>query len=600
MSQGGPNSNTGSGASSIETLTGNSGGAVGPDGSFNIDILGQNVTGIDITGNPATNSLMVTGLAASTTQVGTIETATDAEAIAITATNRALVPSNLGPLFASPPPIGGTLANTAVFSELDVDNININGNTISSTDANGNILLVPNGSGVVAVPSNNLYVGSAAPSNPFNLSIEGSSAGLIGESIQNTLVNAAAGAVIEIITEVGANDPFIEYVINGMGGAQFSTGIDNSDSDRFKITTGTSPSAGTTAVSITTAGIVTLPAGPLDVPSGGTGLATITDHAVLIGSGTGAITPVGPVASTGALLSSNGVGADPGFTTATYPLVTTANEILYSSATNTVTGLASAANSVVLTDASGVPSLSTSLNGNFSFTSSTAAVVRVLTVSNTDGTNSASTARLQLTTGGASAGDPFIQHTVTGVTNWSLGIDNSDSDAYVIAASSALGTTNVMRATTAGEVTYPLQPAFLAGLATVVSNVTGDGTVYTIIYDTEIYDQNSDFNLGTSTFTAPVTGKYHFDLTCLLTGGSGISAGALKIVTTATTFQGTIYANVVSTGNGGNSYSIDVAMTAADTATFTINATDSGGKILDIVGTSAGEYRNFASGRLVC
>ena len=48
-----------------------------------------------------------------------------------------------------------------------------------------------------------------------------------------------------------------------------------------------------------------------------------------------------------------------GFTTATYPLTTVANQILYSSAANTITGLATANNGVLLTDGGGVPSIGT-------------------------------------------------------------------------------------------------------------------------------------------------------------------------------------------------------------------------------------------------
>ena len=44
------------------------------------------------------------------------------------------------------------------------------------------------------------------------------------------------------------------------------------------------------------------------------------------------------------------------WSTATYPVTTTANQILYSSATNTVTGLSSAVGGVLVTDASSVPS----------------------------------------------------------------------------------------------------------------------------------------------------------------------------------------------------------------------------------------------------
>lgn len=47
------------------------------------------------------------------------------------------------------------------------------------------------------------------------------------------------------------------------------------------------------------------------------------------------------------------------WSTATYPVTTTANQILYSSATNTVTGLSSIAGGVLVTDASSVPSFLT-------------------------------------------------------------------------------------------------------------------------------------------------------------------------------------------------------------------------------------------------
>lgn len=47
--------------------------------------------------------------------------------------------------------LGGTQTSLAGLTELTVDNININGNTITSTDTNGNISLDPNGTGTVDV-----------------------------------------------------------------------------------------------------------------------------------------------------------------------------------------------------------------------------------------------------------------------------------------------------------------------------------------------------------------------------------------------------------------------------------------------------------------
>jgi len=74
-----------------------------------------------------------------------------------------------------------------------------------------------------------------------------------------------------------------------------------------------------------------------------------------------------------------------------------------------------------------------------------------------------------------------------------------------------------MRIDSAGHVTMPLQPAVLAENTVARSNVTGDATDYTMIWNSEIFDQNGDFD-GVSTFTAPVTGKYQIQSTILTTG----------------------------------------------------------------------------------
>ncbi len=86
-----------------------------------------------------------------------------------------------------------------------------------------------------------------------------------------------------------------------------------------------------------------------------TQLTGLTNHAVLVGAGTTTITKVGPTATAGQVLQSAGAAADPAFSTATYPSTTTINQILYSSAANTVTGLATANRGVLTTGATGIP-----------------------------------------------------------------------------------------------------------------------------------------------------------------------------------------------------------------------------------------------------
>lgn len=128
-------------------------------------------------------------------------------------------------------------------------------------------------------------------------------------------------------------------------------------------------------------GVTVLNALPVPVTVGGTGRATLTNHGVLVGAGTAAISQTA-TGSAGQVLQSNGAAADPTFstatfpatagstgtilrsdgtnwvaTTATYPATTTINQVLYSSAANTISGLTTANRAVLNTDGSGVPSM---------------------------------------------------------------------------------------------------------------------------------------------------------------------------------------------------------------------------------------------------
>ena len=62
-----------------------------------------------------------------------------------------------------------------------------------------------------------------------------------------------------------------------------------------------------------------------------------------------------------------------------------------------------------------------------------------------------------------------------------------------------------------GHVTMPAQPAFSAKLSASQTNIAV-GSDITVQFNTEIFDQNSDYNNSTYTFTAPVTGRYQFNI----------------------------------------------------------------------------------------
>jgi hypothetical protein len=143
------------------------------------------------------------------------------------------------------------------------------------------------------------------------------------------------------------------------------------------------------------------------------------------------------------------------------------------------------------------------------------------------------------------------------------------------------------------------QPAFLAYVNTTVTNVTGDGTVYTIIFDTEVFDQNSDFNLGTSVFTAPYTGKYQFNYQCRIVGGTTITAATMQLVTTARTYNQLMHLIIGATTTANGCISVLANMTAGDTASVSVTTTDGGGKIDDVSGLVSTQAVTFFSGNLV-
>lgn len=70
------------------------------------------------------------------------------------------------------------------------------------------------------------------------------------------------------------------------------------------------------------------------------------------------------------------------------------------------------------------------------------------------------------------------------------------------------------------------QPCFNAYLSADATNATGDNSAYTVIFNTEINDQASNYDNTTGVFTAPVTGNYLFNTTIIF-GNIGVQTGFL-------------------------------------------------------------------------
>lgn len=134
--------------------------------------------------------------------------------------------------------------------------------------------------------------------------------------------------------------------------------------------------------------------------------------------------------------------------------------------------------------------------------------------------------------------------------------------------------------------------AFGASVDSQKSNVTGDNTEYTILFETEDYDYGGDYNPATGTFTAPVTGLYLLGYTIYYTGidlEHYYGEAKLYVNGSADTGSWNVF-NPMMTAAGSNfntghvTSTIQVEMTAAQTAYVSLNMIG-GGKTVDVAVT---------------
>ena len=167
---------------------------------------------------------------------------------------------------------------------------------------------------------------------------------------------------------------------------------------------------------------------------------------------------------------------------------------------------------------------------------------------------------------------------------------------------SATGTVMNMRNT--GEITYPLQSAFLAYLASDDNNVTGAGATYTLGTPTaltEIFDQNNDF--ATGTFTAPVTGRYRFKSHFRLGALSALMTAIVYTLNTSNRLYKSGYiSGAVAKNNANNLHRAADAFTdmdAGDTATLNIVVSNGAGDTAS-ADADTPTVRIYFCGSLIC
>lgn len=143
--------------------------------------------------------------------------------------------------------------------------------------------------------------------------------------------------------------------------------------------------------------------------------------------------------------------------------------------------------------------------------------------------------------------------------------------------------------TVTGTVQQSGQPSFLVYLSATATNATGDNTIYTIAYNTEIVDQGSNF--ASNTFTAPVNGQYLLTATADLDQLSTANHTEYAItITTSNRNYSRVYSDIpTSLTRSAVALTVIADMDANDTAIVKVTVSGAS-KVVDISGDSSFTY----------
>jgi len=173
----------------------------------------------------------------------------------------------------------------------------------------------------------------------------------------------------------------------------------------------------------------------------------------------------------------------------------------------------------------------------------------------------------------------------------------SAGGTVIAAAGTVSGALGVGGTVTAAGVS--IGPLFSYLRSATVNNVTGNGTVYTCVFDTAVIS-NANFATGTGIFTAPAAGKYLLMASIsMVAGNSSGTQGSVQIVTTGQSFRLDLNpygSRHTSSGVTTVALAVIASLATNDTAKVTLTITGSGSDNGSFVGGSG--FSSFAGWRV--
>jgi len=350
----------------VNTLTGNTGGPVPPDGSGNINVIGSGV--ISVAGNPGTSTLTITG-------TGSIPSSFATDSGTAVPSGGVLTVHGVSPLTTSG---SGSTVSISIGSVIPIADGGTNATSMANTDGvvyfdgtrlvttavgTATYVLTSNGAGLAptfqAAASGGIVTldGDSGSATGSTVTISGGTTGLTTTAssatmdLTGTLIVGNGGTGATTFTShgvlLGNATGAITATANGTTGQLFTAttgsapGWANAPASSISITGNTGGAltgasftftGGTTGLTFAGAGTTETLGGTLVVANGGTGAATltgvligngtsavsgnaITQHDVLVGGASNAITSVAPGATSGVALVSQGSSSDPHFGT---------------------------------------------------------------------------------------------------------------------------------------------------------------------------------------------------------------------------------------------------------------------------------------------